>query len=158
MLVKHNLLNQPTSFKKPSAKTPFEMTIINNTLILKGKTEWSRYFINEVNNGDIKENIEYIAGFIGSVKGQVQFYKNGQEQYRPVIIGDGIVYTYRNINSNATDIFYIRTLTVDTELKIRKFFVTDELADIIIDKKSMQSADKQAIYPPEGNYKEIQPL
>lgn len=157
MLVKHNLLNQPTSFKKPSAKTPFEMTIIKNTLILKGKTEWSRAFINEDNNGDIKENIEYIAGFIGSVNGQIQLYKSGRESYQQAIIGDGFVYTYRNIDSNSKDVFYFRTLTDDTEVRIKKFFVTDELADIILDKKSMQSLNKQAIYPPEGDYKEIQP-
>lgn len=158
MLVKHNLLNHPTSFKKPSSKTPFEVTISKNSLILKGKTEWSRMFINEDNNGDIKENIEYVAGFIGSVNGQIHLYKNGYEQYQPAIIDDSVVYSYRNIDSNSKDIFYIRTLTDDTELKIKKFFVTDKLADIIIDKKSVQPEERQAIYPPEGHYKEIQAL
>ena len=158
MLVKHNLLNQPNSFKTPSSQAPLEMTINKNTLVLKGKTEWVYRFINEDNSGDIKENIEYVAGFMGSINGQVRMYKNGQEKYQPVIIGEVIVYTYRNIDSDSNNVFYIRTLTDDTELRIKKFFVTDELADIIIDKKSMQTKEKQAIYPPEGQYKEITPL
>ena len=159
MLVKYNLLNNPSNFKNKILSDP-PVEAINNgkTLIIRGKCQWAMNFVDESNSGDVEKGKEYFIGYIGNLSGLLRFYYANSYEYaeyhKDLIYGKRIIGT----PPEYADIFYMRLESENTELKIKKFFVTDELADIIIDKKSVQSEERQAIYPPEGNYKEIQAL
>ena len=159
MLVKYNLLNNPSNFKEIASSHPLEIVDDGKTLIVKGKSNWSRNFVDESSSGDIEKEKEYFIGYMGNLSGLLRFYYDEEheyqyaEYYKDLIYGKRIISTTQN-----TNIFYMRLESENTELKIKKFFVTDELADIIIDKKSVQSEERQAIYPPEGHYKEIKSI
>lgn len=159
MLVKYNLLNSPSSFKKIQSSHPLEIINDGKTLTVKGKNEWSMNFVDESNSGDIENEKEYYIGYQGMLYGQLAMYYKAGGVYKSINRYRNLIYSKRilSINENQ-NIFYLRLLSENTELVIKKFFATDELADIIIDKKSVQSEERQAIYPPEGNYKEIQAL
>ena len=159
MLVKYNLLNNPSSFKKIVSSSPLEIIDDGKTLIVKGRNSWSNNFVDESNSGDIDKEKEYYIGYQGTLYGSLAMYYNNDIKYKSVKRYRDLIYGKRNhSNDNNKFIFYLRLESENTELKIKKFFVTDELADIIIDKKSIQSEERQVIYPPEGNYKEIQAL
>ena len=159
MLVKYNLLNNPSSFKKIESGAPLEIIDDGKTLIVKGKSNWSMNFVDESNSGDIEKEKEYYIGYQGTLYGKLAMYYKVNVGYKSINRYRNLIYSKRSyLNDNNPYIFYLRLLSENTELKIKKFFVTDELADIIIDKKSVQSEERQAIYPPEGHYKEIQAL
>ena len=158
MLVKYNLLNNPSSFKKIQSGQQLEIVDDGKTLTVKGKNDWSINFVDESNSGDIDKEKEYYIGYQGILYGELEmFYKTGVG-YKSINRYRNLIYSKRNYSNDSNPyIFYLKLLSENTELEIKKFFVTDELADIIIDKKSIQSEERQVIYPPEGNYKEIQP-
>ena len=158
MLVKYNLLNNPSSFKKIQSGAPLEIVDDGKTLTVKGKTVWSNNFVDESSSGDIDKEKEYFIGYMGNLSGSLKFYYTKGASYIDAEYYKDLIYSKRIIGSSSTsdNIFYLRLESENTELIIKKFFVTDELADIIIDKKSIQSEERQVIYPPEGNYKEIQ--
>ena len=159
MLVKYNLLNNPSSFKKIESSHQLETIDDGKTLTVKGKNDWSINFVDESNSGDIEKGKEYYIGYQGTLYGSLaMFYKPGVG-YKSINRYRNLIYSKRDYSSNNNPyIFYLKLLSENTELEIKKFFVTDELADIIIDKKSIQSEERQVIYPPEGHYKEIQAL
>ena len=159
MLVKYNLLNNPSSFKKIRSSRPLEIVDDGKTLIVKGQNSWSMNFVDESSSGDIAKEKEYFIGYMGNLSGLLKFYYAEGHPYKYAEYYKDLIYGKRIIgNTTNPYIFYLQLESENTELKIKKFFVTDELADIIIDKKSIQSEERQVIYPPEGHYKEIQAL
>ena len=160
MLVKYNLLNNPSSFKEIISGYPLEVINNGKTLIIRGNTNWAMNFVDESSSGDIDKEKEYFIGYIGNLSGLLRFYYGEERSYQYAESYKDLIYGKRIIGTapEFANIFYMRLESENTELKIKKFFVTDELADIIIDKKSVQSEERQAIYPPEGNYKEIKSI
>lgn len=159
MLVKHNLLNNPFSFKRVYSSDPLKTYIKNGVWTIRGKAKWATSFVEEDTNGDVLKWEEYFIGYVGTVFGPLSFFHVDGDSYKGVRFHKDLIYGTRILGSTKNpNIFYMSLGSENTELKIKKFFVTDELADIIIDKKSIQSEERQAIYPPEGNYKEIQAL
>ena len=158
MLVKYNLLNNPSSFKKIKSSHQLEIVDDGRTLIVRGKNDWSMNFIDESINSDIDKEKEYCIGYQGTLSGKLAMFYGYGNGYKSVNRHRDLIYGKRRfLNDNNSNFFYLRLVSENTELKIKRFFVTDMLADIVIDNKGVQSEERKAIYPPEGHYKEIKP-
>ena len=144
MLVKHNLYINPR-FKEIAGQPD-----IKDGLLVASNLDGSATgFLHEEYNLTLGQN--YYVGFVGKVSGNLRLFKG----------------TYVNITSKG-DMHYIEFIYSEntkpihmwgygTDLVIEKFFITDEIPDIVIPNIE-DHIEKAQIYPPEGNYKEIQAL
>ena len=144
MLVKHNLYINPR-FKELDVR----LKIKDGLLVANNLNTGVNDFLREQYNLTLGN--KYYVGFVGKVSGNLRLFKG----------------TYVNITSKG-DMHYIEFIYSEntkpihmwgygTDLVIEKFFITDEIPDIVIPNIE-DHIEKAQIYPPEGNYKEIQAL
>ena len=145
MLVKHNLYINPM-LKKPRWGG-FEL--IDGKLVSSNFKEGTNGFLEEKYNLTIGQ--KYYVGFVGKVDGRLRLYKGTYLD----ITSRGKFHYIEFIYSENTKPLHMWGF--DTDLVIEKVFITDEIPDLVIPNIE-DHKDKEAIYPPEGNYKEIQAL
>lgn len=151
MLVKHNLYEKP-QLQMPRVANDVEdirledghLTIIGLYGILTQLVE------GETRLGD--ESLTYTVGFRGNYTGDVRLYKPNAYR-KPTSKGD----IHYRTDVNAQSLLHIRAFTM-SDINIKSIFLTDAEPDIVIPNKKDFSDDIQAYYPPEGDYKEIEPV
>lgn len=150
MIVRHNKFIKPT-LKIPSKGSDKTIVrLVNNTLYVDNLETYVANFIDE--KMDVTDdNKTYFAGFQGSYTNQIQIYKG---EYRDP--------------TNKQNLHYVRVTKIkqpihiqsfsSADLMIKNVFMTEGEPDIVVPNKKDYAEDIQAYYPPEGDYKEIEPV
>ena len=146
MLVKHNLYINPLLEVPKSESGGFEL--IDGKLICSNFKEGAYGFLKEKYNLTLGN--KYYVGFAGKVDGRLRLYK---ETYLDITSRGKFHYIEHIYNENTKP---LHMWGFDTDLVIEKVFITDEIPDIVIP-NTEDHIEKAKIYPPEGEYKEIQP-
>lgn len=150
MIVKHNKFINPTLklASKGSAKTT--VRLVNNTLYVNNLETYVANLFDE--NRDVTDdNKKYFVGFKGSYTNKIKIYKGEyldptskhDLNYVPVVRISNILHIQSYSNAN---------------LVIKNIFMTEGEPDIVIPNKKDFTEDIQAYYPPEGDYKEVEPM
>ena len=142
MLVKQNLYINPEFI---ASEEGFE--IKDGKLIVKGANGSIPNFLKEEYNLTIGK--KYYVGFLGKVNGRLRLYKGKYTD----ITSKGNLHYIEFIHDENTKPLHMWGF--GTDLEIERFFITDEIPDIFIPNIE-DHIEKAKIYPPEGDYKEIQ--
>ena len=149
MLVKHN------KFIKPILKIPSKgsdkttVRLENNTLYVDNlETYVTNMFVEKRDITDDTKN--YFVGFKGSYTNEIKIYKG--EYFNPTSKQDLYYVPVKKIGDN----LHIQSYS-SAKLVIKNVFMTEGEPDIVIPNKKDLREDIQTYYPPEGEYKEIQP-
>lgn len=137
MLVKQNLYVNP-KFRQIEGKLEIKDGLLVANNLLGGVND----FVHEKYNLTVGKN--YYVGFVGKVNGKLRLYK---EKYLD-ITNKGDVHYIEHIYSENTK--PIHMWGYDTDLFIEKFFITDEIPDLVIPNEKDIKADNQAVYPAGG--------
>ena len=144
MLVKQNLYINPEFIVRGEW-----LVIRDGKLIVKGANGSFTGLLEEEYNLTIGK--KYYVGFVGKVDGKLRLYKR---EYHD-ITSKGNLHYIEFIHDENTKPLHM--WGYGTDLEIELFFITDEIPDIFIPNIE-DHIEKAKIYPPEGNYKEIQAL
>lgn len=153
MLVKYNLyINQ--EFSIPDLKGNYENAYIQNgKLYVKNLEKYIVNFIPDWIDSKYTSDGIYSVGFEGTCNGRIDIYKHSKEGYK-IAINKGDLY-YQSFHGDRTSKLHLRGYG-KTSLVIEKVFIVEgDIADLII-ANPYDHKDKNSIYPPEGEYKEIQ--
>lgn len=158
MLVKHNLLLNGDKLKMPNVGIPTDdISFKNGKIYFNNITNYIVNFIEKEVIDNLELTSDYFVGVYGKLDGNIQMYK-----------GSG----YKNPKSN-NGFYYIpeKGNTLKGPLHIRSYegyansgvikalaIYKDSPPDVYLPNVKSLQADKQAYYPPEGDYKEIQPM
>lgn len=142
MLVKQNLYVNPEFIASRQ-----ELVIRDGKLIVEGAYGGYSGFLKEEYNLTIGK--KYYVGFLGKVNGKLRLHKG---QYLDITSKGNLHYIEFIYDENTKPLYM---WAYNTDLVIEKVFITDEIPDIVIPNIE-DHIENAKIYPPEGEYKEIQ--
>ncbi len=159
MLVKHNLLLNGGRLQSPEYvydKTMANISVKGNRVYVTDlRTSMAGFTIDKLRESILALNNDktYYIGFFGRVDGNIDIYKG---QYKPYQTKGNFNYIELK-GSEITGPMHVRSYTGANVILESICLFEEEIGDIFIPCIEDLPADKQAYYPPEGDYKEIQP-
>lgn len=150
MLVKHNLYIKP-EFQNPSLYSEETLwSIEKGHMLIENLIGYAAGFVKEELE-PMSEEKAYYFGFEGSYTNELQIYRGSYR--KPINKGNYHYVEVTVIDSTP----HIQSWT-NSNVVMKRAFITEGEPDIVVPNKKDFSEDKQAYYPPEGDYKEIEPV
>lgn len=154
MLVKQNLYVNPQLRLPDSSSEKSASRWGKNDLVIENLGRgWSTKYLKNELAPDLIIGKTYIIGFVGTKHGSVRLYQDGND-YKEVISKGDI--HYREFKYTGKLALHFNSNNEESGMTIKQIFITEQVPDIVIPNIE-DHIEKAKIYPPEGEYKEIQP-
>lgn len=148
MLVKQNLYVNP-QLRLPDSSSGKEASRWekSNLVIENLSNGWSAKYLKNELAPDLIIGKTYIIGFVGTQRGKVRLYQDGNS-YKEVISKGDI--HYREFKYTGKLALHFQSYVEGSGMTIKQIFITEQVPDIVIPNEKDIKADTQAVYPAGG--------